>query len=163
MKFLQLNFSQKIWLGFGIIVVLLSLSSILSLYNLSDINNSTTQVNENAVPVLKQSNQAQINLLKQAKISSSGYTADTLIEIDTFSREFEGVAVEFQKQFEALTETVKLDESMSEYVTEAEKHYKTYNDSVKSMFAAKKELLRAKDLANKEVLKYGLPLRGRSE
>lgn len=151
MKLLQLNFSQKIWLGFGIIIFLLSLSSALSLFNLSDINNSTTQVNENAVPVLKQSNQAQISLLKQAKLSSSGYNAINHLQIQKANQEFSSVAKVFERQYEELKQTVQVDKEMSAFVDNAREHYQHYSLAVKNMFEAKRSLLDARDKANEEV------------
>jgi putative methionine-R-sulfoxide reductase with GAF domain/signal transduction histidine kinase len=151
MKSLQLNFSQKIWLGFGIIIFLLSLSSAVSLYNLFDISDSTTQVNESAVPVLKQSNQAQITLLKQAKLSSSGYNALNELEIQQFTQEFDLVAKTFNEQYGKLKQTVLLDAEMSELVKSGKEHYASYNEAVVKMFEAKQALLKAQSLANEEL------------
>ena len=151
MKGFQLNFSQKIWLGFGIIILLISLSSALSLYNLADINDSTTQVNESAVPVLKQSNQAQINLLKQAKLSSSGYNALNELQIQQVNQEFNQVAEAFSRQYETLKTTVQLDQNMSDFVSNANEHYHSYNTAVIEMFAAKQGLLKAQAKANEEL------------
>jgi len=151
MKLFQLNFSQKIWLGFGIIIFLLSLSSAVSLYNLFDISDSTTQVNESAVPVLKQSNQAQITLLKQAKLSSSGYNALNELEIQQFTQQFDLVAKIFDEQYKILNQTVLLDKEMSELVKNAKGHHTSYNTAVVEMFKAKQSLLKAQASANEEL------------
>jgi len=151
MKVLQLNFSQKIWLGFGIIILLLSLSSFLSLYNLADINDSTTQVNDNAVPVLKQSNQAQISLLKQGKLSSSGYNALNELQIQQAGQEFRQVAQLYDKHFQQLQLTVAIDQNMADSVTNAGEHYQSYKQAVIDMFAAKRELLKAQASANEQL------------
>jgi two-component system, chemotaxis family, sensor kinase CheA len=150
MKALHLNFSQKIWLGFGIIILLLSVSSALSLYNLNDINSSTTQVNESAVPVLKQSNQAQISLLKQANLSASGYNAQTELEIQEVNQEFAIVAKAFDSEYETLKQTVKLDKEMSQFVDNTGEHYDNYADAVAQMFKAKQTILQMKAKANEE-------------
>ena len=151
MKSFQLNFSQKIWHGFGIIILLLSASSALSLYNLFDISDTTKQVNESAVPVLKQSNQAQITLLKQAKLSSSGYNALNELQIQQYNQEFSLVAKSFDTQYEKLKKTVELDQAMSELVNNAKEHYLAYKNSVEAMFKAKHSLLQAESAANEEL------------
>ncbi|MCW8879675.1 MAG: ATP-binding protein [Kangiellaceae bacterium] len=151
MKIFQLDFSQKIWLGFVIIITLLSLSSALSWYGLSDISDSTKQVNEAAVPVLKQSNQAQISLLKQAKLSSFGFNAETPVEITKVSEQFSQGAGIFDQHYRELEQTVSLDPSMSELVSKAGIEYQNYKKSVEEMFEAKSSLIQARTSANEEL------------
>jgi two-component system chemotaxis sensor kinase CheA len=61
---LQLSFNQKVGLGFAIIILLLLTSGLSSLWNLNDINGSSSLVNETAVPVLKESNDVQMQPIK---------------------------------------------------------------------------------------------------
>jgi hypothetical protein len=72
---MQLSFNQKVGLGFAIIILLLMASGMASLYTLWTIEGSTTRVNEEAVPILKESNRVQIQLLKLAKLSSLAFNA----------------------------------------------------------------------------------------
>ena len=65
----QLSFNQKVALGFVIIIFLLLASGLSSLWNLNDIDGSTSSVNETAVPVVKESNRVEIQLLKLAKLA----------------------------------------------------------------------------------------------
>jgi len=53
----QLSFNQKVGFGFAFIILLILTSGLSSLWNLNDINTSTTRVNQTAVPVVKESNQ----------------------------------------------------------------------------------------------------------
>lgn len=149
--FPKLDFSQKIWLGFGIIILLLSLSSMVALYNLYDISDSTTEVNESAVPVLKQSNQIQINLLKLGKLSSSGYNAVNESQISEASSSFKQGDTLFNQQYVMLTDTIGSDPSMSEDLLTAKQFYDEYTQAVERMFDAKSKLLKAQDNANEEL------------
>ncbi|PIP79333.1 MAG: hypothetical protein COW84_09775 [Gammaproteobacteria bacterium CG22_combo_CG10-13_8_21_14_all_40_8] len=146
----KLNFNQKVWIGFAVIVILLSLSSVLSLVNLNTINDSTARVNESAVPVLKQSNSVQIALLKQAKLSSSGYNAISSEEIMDFSHQYDESGKIFREKFKNLEKLVENDKSMSSHTQLAKKNYQEYDEAVAVMFKAKLELLKQKQLAEDE-------------
>lgn len=148
----KLNFSQKIWLGFVVIIVLLTLSSGVALYNLMDISDSTTEVNETAVPIVKQSNQLQISLLKLGKLSASGYNADDIEQITSVSKDFSSGNQQFNQLYSALESTVANYPEMLENLTAAEKFYKDYTQAVDSMLLAKKEIIKAKQNANEELI-----------
>ncbi|WP_144392461.1 GAF domain-containing protein [Pleionea sediminis] len=150
---LKLNFSQKIWLGFAVIIALLTLSSGVALYNLLDISEATQEVNETAVPIEKQSNQLQISLLKLGKLSASGYNADTLEQILQVSNQFEQGDKEFKQQYNNLKDTVSSYPDMLEQLTSAIKTYEEYTQSVTVMLTAKKEIIKAESNANEELNK----------
>ncbi len=151
MNLLKLNFNQKVWIGFVVIIVLLSLSSAMSLFNLNDIGDSTARVNESAVPVLKQSNKVQIVLLKQAKLSTSGYNALNTEEINQFTKDYNLAGKTFLEQFSDLEELVKKDKQMSKHTSLAKQEYRNYNKAVAKMFKAKLELLNQQALAQDEL------------
>ena len=71
-----LKVAHKVIIGFGFIALLLLLSSGSALVSFSAVTRSSELVNQLAVPVQQQSNMAQIQLLKLAKLSALGYTAD---------------------------------------------------------------------------------------
>ncbi len=156
MKLLKLDFSQKIWLGFGIIIFLLSVSSILALYNLYDIGGSTERVNDNAVPVLKQSNQLQISLLKLAKLSASGYNSDEGEQIEAIANEFKQGEQEFSRLYSELATIVKSNPDMASHLTNARDYFKAYVAAVDVMLQAKLVVLEEKAAASAQVEEYSL-------
>ena len=113
---LQLSFNQKVGLGFAIIILLLLTSGLSSLWNLNRINGSSTLVNETAVPVVKQSNDVQIQLLKLAKLSSLAFNASNQDQIDAYSKSFEKGATLFDKQYASLAQLADTDPEMSAMV-----------------------------------------------
>ncbi len=147
----KLDFSQKIWLGFGFIILLLSLSSGVSLYNLHDINSSTQVVNESAVPTLKSSNQLQISLLKLGKTSSSGYNAINQEQILEMKTAFKLGDQQFQEQFKQLNTIVASNPDMVEQLKSAKANYDQYVVAVNEMFEAKTNILKAQQNAKDEL------------
>ncbi|WP_196139306.1 ATP-binding protein [Aliikangiella sp. G2MR2-5] len=150
MRILRLDFSQKIWLGFAIIVLLLSLSSLLAIYNLNDIRESTNQVNESAVPVLKQSNQIQINLLKLGNLSSQAFNASDELKIQEVEMSFRQGTENFEKLYHTLVDTVSDSKEMADKLAKARENYDAYVVSVESMLSAKKQVIDAVKLAENE-------------
>ena len=86
----QLSFNQKVGVGFATIILLLLTSGLSSLWNLNDINGSSTLVNETAVPIVKESNNVQIQLLKLAKLSSLAFNAIDQKEIFSYTYQVNG-------------------------------------------------------------------------
>ena len=141
---LQLSFNQKVGLGFAIIILLLLTSGLSSLWNLNRINSSSTLVNETAVPVVKQSNDVQIQLLKLAKLSSLAFNASNQDQIDAYSKSFESGAELFDKQYASLAQLAENDPEMADMVKTVKDNYDAYRAAVKAMFSAKTEVLAAR-------------------
>lgn len=148
---LQLTFNQKVGLGFAIIILLLLTSGLSSLWNLNRINSSSSLVNETAVPVVKQSNDVQIQLLKLAKLSSLAFNASNQDQIDAYSKSFESGAELFDKQYTSLAQLAESDTEMKGMVKTVKDNYDAYRASVKAMFAAKTEVLAARQRMLDEV------------
>lgn len=133
---LNLKVSHKVYLGFGIIVVLLLISGIASVFNLSDIRQSTLQVKDVAVPVQKQSNQLQINLLKQAKLSTLSFNHKSVEQIQQSRENFSQVTKQLNKDFEALASLVAKDPQIKPMLKEAGESYQVYINVVGQMLNA---------------------------
>lgn len=140
---LNLSFNQKVGLGFAIIILLLLASGLSSLYNLWTIDGSTTRVNEEAVPILKESNQVQIQLLKLAKLSSLAFNAPDPETIEQYRKEFEEDAETFDTMQASLKQLAAGTPDKAEKVTTIESNYEQYRAAVNDMFAAKLEALAA--------------------
>jgi putative methionine-R-sulfoxide reductase with GAF domain/HPt (histidine-containing phosphotransfer) domain-containing protein len=141
----QLTFNQKVGLGFAIIISLLMVSGLSSLWNLNDINGSTSLVNETAVPVVKQSNDVQIQLLKLAKLSSLAFNASDHEQIKTYRKSFDTGAESFDERYESLEALAASDEEMKVLVVGIKNNYDLYRSAVIEMFESKTEVLAARD------------------
>lgn len=142
---LQLSFNQKVGLGFAIIILLLLTSGLSSLWNLNDINGSSSLVNETAVPVVKQSNDVQIQLLKLAKLSSLAFNAANQDQIDAYKTSFDKGATGFGTRYDSLAKLASTDVEMAEIVTHVKENYEDYRNAVNEMFSAKTEVLAARN------------------
>ncbi len=135
---MKFNFKvvHKIYMGFGVIVGLLIASSVISDINLDDISHSTVQVNEVAVPVLKQSNQLQIDLLKQAKLSTLSFNHSTLEQIADSLQQFRQSTKQFEKDYQQLNQLVSGGVISPKRLNDAHASYQQYNRAVESMLGA---------------------------
>ncbi|WP_197479421.1 MCP four helix bundle domain-containing protein, partial [Oleiphilus sp. HI0132] len=125
---------QKVGLGFAIIISLLLVSGLSSLWNLNDINGSTSRVNETAVPVVKESNDVQIQLLKLAKLSSLAFNAENQDEIASFKKSFDKGAKSFDERYVSLEKLAESDEQMKALVIGIKSNYDLYRYAVNEMF-----------------------------
>lgn len=97
---MKLKVAHKVIIGFGFITLLLLIASLSALSSFRSITNANSQVNELAVPAQQQSNLAQIQLLRLARLTASGFTAEQLSEIQRYQQSF----LQEQAQFGKLVE-----------------------------------------------------------
>ncbi len=107
---MKLTVAHKVILGFGFIALLLLFASLSSLWSFAVVSESTSKVNDIAVPVQQQSNQAQIELLKLAKLSALGFTADEPKAIEQYQQAVRAMfkdKLQTQQSAAAVTEELK--------------------------------------------------------
>ena len=150
---IALNFTQKVWLGFVVILVLLSISGASSLWNLNDINVANERVNEQAVPVVRKANQVQIQLLKLANQGALGYNAVREEQIAPYRDSFERGTVEFERLYQELKSLTQNEPAMADKVETIKTSYDEYVASIRAMFKAKLDSLVAKHNANEQAQK----------
>ncbi len=155
-----LSFNQKVWAGFIVIVILLTISGVSSLWNLLSIDSSNARVNEVAVPVVREANQVQIELLKLANLSALGFNALTAEEIKPYRKNFEKGTENFTEYYSKLQATTDSSPAMKEIVSDVEANYQAYITAVREMFDAKEAVLVAKEQASDDMEKI-LELVGR--
>ncbi|MCJ8270253.1 MAG: methyl-accepting chemotaxis protein, partial [Psychrosphaera sp.] len=133
---LQLKVVHKVYLGFGVIVALLVVSSVMSIDQLSKISKSTVQVKDVAVPVQKKSNELQISLLKQAKLSTLSFSDDSLDKVKTSVKIFANDSQLFDKHYKELADMIKADSASTQILKNAHASYIDYTEAVSKMLVA---------------------------
>ncbi len=129
-----LKVAHKVIIGFAVILLLLLFSSISSMGILSDIKASTAEVDKFALPIQKNGNTVQKQLLKQAKSSALISTIPTVAAIEQLSKQF-------TQQGKLLTEhTLLIDQMLHVFpniksLKEFKKAYKNYTQAVHNMFS----------------------------
>lgn len=134
---MKLTVAHKVIFGFGFMTLLLLFASLSALRSFSTISDASEVVQQVAVPAQQQSNNAQIQLLKLAKLSALGFTAETSTAIEQYQQEFNATEQQYHTQTEKLAALVKNDAALNKPLADATQHYDAYVTAVKSMFASK--------------------------
>ena len=134
---IQLKVAHKVIIGFGFIALLLLLSSTSALLSFSAITQSSEQVNALAVPVQQQSNAAQIQLLKLAKLSALGYTAETDPAIQSYQQQFDNGSTALRQQLATLAALTAGESRFTDILSNIDNRYQQYASAVDSMFNAR--------------------------
>lgn len=134
---MKLTVANKVKLGFGIIALLLLVASLSSLWSFHTISNSSSRVNDIAVPAQQQSNYAQIQLLKLAKLSALGFTAEQHDDIIKYQTEFTTAEANFKANAVKLSALLKNDPTLNKPLTDALQHADNYAQAVNALFTAK--------------------------
>ncbi|HAW92256.1 MULTISPECIES: methyl-accepting chemotaxis protein [unclassified Arsukibacterium] len=148
---MTLKVAHKVILGFGFISALLLLASISALFSFNTVTRYTNDVNQLAVPAQQQSNLAQIQLLKLAKLSALGFTAEQQTEIDNYQQQF---AVSRQQFISLITDFNQLtteDAALQQPLQAALGHFNQYSAAVEGMFNARHKSLTAAQAVETEL------------
>lgn len=132
-----LKVAHKVIIGFGFIAVLLLLSSSSALLSFATITASSERVNQLAVPVQQQSNAAQIQLLKLAKLSALGYTAETDTAISGYQQQFAKGSQALRAQLATLAKLTSDETTFTQTLADIDHRYLQYAAAVSAMFDAR--------------------------
>lgn len=130
----SLKVAHKVIIGFGFIALLLLLSSGSALLSFAAITQSSNRVNTLAVPVQQQSNATQIQLLKLAKLSALGFTAEQSSEISQYQQQFNSGSQTLRTQLAALATLTNTEPAFTQPLMDIDNHYQQYATAVDTMF-----------------------------
>lgn len=148
---MTLKVAHKVILGFGFIAALLLLASILALFSFNTVTRYSNDVNQLAVPAQQQSNLAQIQLLKLAKLSALGFTAEQQTEIDNYQQQFATSRSLFTALINDFNQLTAGDEALQQPLQAAMNHFSQYSDAVDIMFQARSQSNAAADAVAAEL------------
>ena len=148
---MKLTVAHKVILGFGFIALLLLFASLSSLWSFAVVSDSGSRVNDIAVPVQQQSNQAQIQLLKLGKLSALGFMADQAKTISQFQTDFDSANNDYRQKVTALRALTASDPTLNKALTTADQQHDLYSTAVNSMFNAKLTTLQTGEAAAAEL------------
>ncbi|GAB57245.1 methyl-accepting chemotaxis protein [Rheinheimera nanhaiensis] len=147
---IQLKVAHKVILGFGFIALLLLLSSGSALLSFSAVTHSSERVNQLAVPVQQQSHAAQVQLLKLAKLSALGFTAEQDAEISQYQQQFNVGSNALRQQLAALSSLTSGETQFTSTLADIDNRYQQYASAVEAMFDARLQSLALQREALKE-------------
>ena len=148
---MKLTVAHKVIFGFGFIALLLLFASLSSLWSFAVVSDSSSRVNDIAVPVQQKSNQAQIQLLKLAKLSALGFMADDQKAIVQFQQDFGQANDDYRAKVSALGALTTADPALNAALTVTNQQHALYSTAVDNMFKAKLTTLQAADAVNAEL------------
>ena len=146
----NLKVAHKVILGFGFIAILLLLASGSALYSFSAVTRSSDLVNQQAVPVQQKSNQAQIQLLKLAKLSVLGFTAEASSNIEKYQQQFTSGSQQLRQQLAELTTLTQSEQRFTRILSDIDNRYQIYAQAVQDMFQARKDSLNSQQTVSVE-------------
>jgi methyl-accepting chemotaxis protein len=147
---IQLKVAHKVILGFGFMALLLLLASGSALLSFSAITHSSERVNQLAVPVQQQSHAAQVQLLKLAKLSALGFTAEQDADISQYQQQFNAGSNTLRQQLAALSNLTSGEAQFTSTLTDIDSRYQQYSSAVEAMFNARLQSLALQREALKE-------------
>jgi len=148
---MKLTVAHKVIIGFGFIAILLLIASLSSLWSFAVVSDSSNRVNEIAVPAQQQSSKAQIQLLKLAKLSALGFTAELTKDIQQYQTDFASAETLYQQNMQQLQALLAADPTLNKPLNEAASQYQAYVSAVQSMFEAKLTTVKAAEAAATEL------------
>jgi len=148
---MKLTVAHKVSIGFGFIALLLLIASLSSLWSFAVVSDASSRVNEIAVPAQQQSNNAQIQLLKLAKLSALGFTAENKTDIAKYQTEFATAEKQYQNNINSLQKLLLSDAELGQALTVATQHYNNYVSAVTLMFSARLNTLKTAETAAAEL------------
>jgi methyl-accepting chemotaxis protein len=148
---MKLTVAHKVIIGFGFIALLLLVASLSSLWSFAVVSDSSNRVNEIAVPAQQQSNKAQIQLLKLAKLSALGFTAEQTKDIQQYQSDFASAESLYQQNMQQLQALLATDTTLNKPLNEAATYYQAYVTAVTAMFDAKLATVTAGEAASGEL------------
>lgn len=134
---IRIKVAHKVIIGFGFIALLLLLSSGSALLSFNTITHSSDRVNMLAVPVQQQSNAAQIQLLKLAKLSALGFTAEQGNEISQYQQLFNSGSNTLAGLLTDLTTLTRGEAAFAQTLQDIDNRYQQYAAAVDAMFNAR--------------------------
>nr|WP_245217422.1 methyl-accepting chemotaxis protein [Rheinheimera maricola] len=126
------------------------LSSGSALLSFSAVSSSSERVNQLAVPVQQQSNAAQIQLLKLAKLSALGYTTETSNGISEYRNQFDSGSKVLRNQLASLSKLTVAETAFTQTLSDIDNRYQQYAAAVDAMFSARLQGIELQQSANSE-------------
>ncbi|GHF78374.1 methyl-accepting chemotaxis protein [Thalassotalea marina] len=135
---MNLTVAMKIIGGFAIIVVLLVLTSIISLNNLSTINDATLKQSKLAIPTLSGSITLANQLTKIGNLTLRGYYQTDLAPLDENLTDYNALHERFNKEFKELKATVRTENSLLSNLNKVDSVYDSLSSSINHVFTNRK-------------------------
>jgi len=135
---MKLTVAIKIIGGFGFILFLLILTSGISLFNLSTINESTVKQSELAIPTLRGSNNLANQLTQIGNLTLRAYYQKELSPLNDNLSSFKNAQKSFSKQLKQLKSVVQKENSLLSNLRKVDDVYASLENNINQVFENRK-------------------------
>jgi len=131
---MNLTVAVKIIGGFAIISSLLIIISIISLFNLSIISESTQRQSTLAIPTLKASNKLALEISQMTNLTLKGYYQTDLILLAKELKNYKETEDKFSQQFSELEQIVATEQNLLVNLSQIDQLYRKFHNAGTGLF-----------------------------
>ncbi len=142
---MKLTVALRIVGGFGVISLLLLFIGITSYISLSNISDSTSQVNTISIPALENSATLQSEFVKMSKVSLQAYYADEVKNVSTLEGQFQSEKAMYDAAAKSLQSVVAAEQELAASFKQVNSAYEQFIPTSNELFAALKKSLTLRD------------------
>jgi len=142
---MKLTVALRIVGGFGVISLLLLFIGITSYISLSNISDSTSQVNTISIPALENSATLQSEFVKMSKVSLQAYYADEVKNVATLEGQFQTEKALYDAAAKSLQSVVAAEPELAASFKQVSSAYEEFIPTSSELFAALKKSLTLRD------------------
>ncbi len=148
---MNLTVAMKIIGGFAIISILLIATSVISLWNLNTISESTDQQNQLAIPTLKGSNKLSLQLSQMANSTLKGfYQADLALLAENLNA-YQTTDNQFTPAFKQLKTLVQNENNLISNLNKVTQVFSAFEDEALAVFENRKISIEQKNILSEKV------------
>ncbi|WP_333795753.1 methyl-accepting chemotaxis protein [Rheinheimera sp.] len=142
---MKLTVALRIVGGFGVISLLLLFIGITSYISLSNISDSTSQVNTISIPALENSATLQSEFVKMSKVSLQAYYADEVKNVATLEGQFQAEKALYDAAAKSLQSVVAAEPELAASFKQVNSAYEQFIPTSSELFAALSKSLTLRD------------------
>jgi methyl-accepting chemotaxis protein len=142
---MKLTVALRVIGGFGIISLLLLIIGITAYGSLSNISESTAEVNQISIPALENSAAMQSEFVIMSKLSLQAFNADSLSEIERLRKQFSNEQQSYQQASERLMNAVQEEKTLKAAAGEVNQAYSSFIPVSTKLFDELKNNLTLRD------------------
>ena len=147
---MNLTVAMRVIVGFSVISLLLVMLSLISLYNLSEVEDATGEVSQLALPTVGGSNSLKASFLNLGRLTFEAYVSADQKYLEQKRNEFDRSKSVFNKEFQTLRDVVKDEETLRSALGAVEVVYDDYIKNAEAVYSNHRSELDLRDAIQAE-------------
>ena len=142
---MNLTVAMRVIVGFSVISLLLVMLSLISLYNLSEVEDATGEVSQLALPTVGGSNSLKASFLNLGRLTFEAYVSTDQKLLEQKRSEFNSSKSVFNEEFQTLRDVVKDEETLRSALGAVEVVYDDYIKNAEAVYSNRRSELDLRD------------------